>query len=51
MILEAIVFYHLNYIKPEYECVRWTWYGDVYDRRVVCLHWKHNKKEKQKDKK
>jgi hypothetical protein len=23
-----------------YECVRWTWYGDVYSRKVVCLEWR-----------
>ena len=22
------------------ECVRWTWYGDVYNRIVICLEWK-----------
>jgi hypothetical protein len=25
---------------PEWQCVRWTWSGDVYERRVVCLEWK-----------
>jgi len=25
---------------PEWECVRWTWTGDVYSRRVVCLEWR-----------
>jgi len=25
---------------PEWECVRWTWSGDVYSRRVICLEWK-----------
>lgn len=25
---------------PEWECVRWTWTGDVYNRRVVCLEWR-----------
>jgi len=29
----------LAYAKPEYECVRWTWSGDVYNRKVVCLEW------------
>ena len=23
-----------------WECVRWTWYGDVYNRVVICLEWK-----------
>jgi hypothetical protein len=25
--------------KTEYRCVRWTWSGDVYNRKVVCLQW------------
>jgi len=25
---------------PEWECVRWAWTGDVYDRRVYCLEWR-----------
>jgi hypothetical protein len=24
----------------QYECVRWTWTGDVYNRKVVCLEWR-----------
>lgn len=24
---------------PEWECVRWAWTGDVYNRRVVCVEW------------
>jgi hypothetical protein len=24
----------------KWECVRWTWYGDVYNRTVICLEWK-----------
>jgi hypothetical protein len=23
-----------------YECVRWVWSGDVYNRKVVCLEWR-----------
>ena len=23
-----------------WECVRWTWTGDVYARKVVCLEWR-----------
>lgn len=23
-----------------WECVRWTWTGDVYNRKVVCLEWR-----------
>ena len=22
------------------ECVRWSWTGDVYNRKVVCLEWR-----------
>jgi hypothetical protein len=22
------------------ECVRWTWTGDVYNRKVICLEWR-----------
>jgi hypothetical protein len=36
----------LNYVQPEYECVRWTWSGDIYERKVVCLEWR--KKEKKR---
>jgi hypothetical protein len=25
--------------KIEYRCIRWTWSGDVYNRKVVCLQW------------
>ena len=34
----------LSQSQTTYECVRWTWIGDVYDRKVVCLEWR--KKEK-----
>jgi len=30
----------LGYAKPEYECVRWAWTGDVYNRKVICLEWR-----------
>ena len=23
-----------------WECIRWTWTGDVYSRKVVCLEWR-----------
>ena len=23
----------------EYRCVKWTWTGDVYSRKVVCIKW------------
>jgi len=37
--------------KKNEECVRWTWTGDVYNRKVVCLEWRKkelNKERKQK---
>ena len=30
------------------ECVRWTWYGDVYNRTVICLEWREKKKKEVK---
>lgn len=26
-------------LAKEPRCVKWTWSGDVYNRRVVCLEW------------
>jgi hypothetical protein len=26
--------------SPERECVRWSWTGDVYNRKVVCIQWR-----------
>ena len=23
-----------------FECVKWSWTGDVYNRKIVCLEWK-----------
>jgi hypothetical protein len=33
-----------------YECIRWQWIGDVYNRKVVCLEWR-DKDATKKDKK
>lgn len=30
------------------ECVRWTWTGDVYNRKVICLEWRKKEPEKKK---
>ena len=27
-------------LAARWECVRWTWHGDVYNRTVVCLEWR-----------
>ena len=32
-------------------CVKWTWTGDVYNRRVVCLEWQDRDAPKKKEKK
>lgn len=26
-------------LAKEPRCVKWTWTGDVYNRRVVCIEW------------
>ena len=33
------------------ECVRWTWTGDVYNRKVVCLEWRDRDAPKKEEKK
>jgi hypothetical protein len=25
---------------PQYECVRWRWTGDVFNRKVYCVEWR-----------
>ncbi|CAB5238777.1 hypothetical protein UFOVP751_19 [uncultured Caudovirales phage] len=30
-------------VEKKYECVRWAWTGDVYDRKVFCLEWREKK--------
>ena len=32
-------------LRAEYICVKWTWTGDVFNRRVVCLEWKKVEKK------
>ena len=27
-------------------CKRWTWVGDVYNRKVICLEWREEKLNK-----
>lgn len=49
MIYEALLLLQLNYLKPQQECIRWSWTGDVYERKVVCLVWK-KKEQKKKEK-
>ena len=47
MIFEIILYYQLAYLKPQYECIRWSWTGDVYNRKVVCLVWKEKDKDRE----
>ena len=35
-------------LSNEPRCVKWTWTGDVYNRRVVCLEWRKKEKEEKK---
>lgn len=35
---------------PTNECVRWSWSGDVYNRKVVCLEWRKKEQEQGKKK-
>jgi hypothetical protein len=45
--MSAILFTFILHINTlEYECVRWTWSGDVYNRKVVCLEWKKKDSKK-----
>jgi hypothetical protein len=30
----------ISSLAARWECVRWSWTGDVYTRRVVCLEWR-----------
>jgi hypothetical protein len=33
------------------ECVCWTWIGDVYNRKVICLEWRDRDAPKKDEKK
>jgi hypothetical protein len=45
----SLLFVSLMAAEPKKECVRWTWYGDVYNRTVICLQWR-DKSNNEKDK-
>ena len=32
-------------------CKKWTWSGDVYNRKVICLEWREENKNKESKKK
>ena len=38
------------YAQQAPQCIRWTWSGDVYNRKVVCLEWRKKEVEKGKKK-
>ena len=47
MLVTALAIY--MYIqKPD--CIKWTWSGDVYNRKVICLEWRKKEEEKGKKK-
>ena len=33
------------------DCKRWTWVGDVYNRKVICLEWREENINKEGKKK
>ena len=38
--MDLILSIFLTGFNPnEPRCVKWTWSGDVYNRKVVCLEW------------
>jgi len=41
----AVIYALVLLAAAEYRCIRWTWTGDVYNRRVVCLEWKKVEKK------
>ena len=46
--LATVLVIYMYIQKPE--CVRWTWSGDVYNRKVICLEWRKKEEEKGKKK-
>lgn len=38
-------------LRDQPQCVRWTWTGDVYNRKVVCLEWRYPEKKEEPKKK
>jgi hypothetical protein len=38
--LVLLLLVSLPVVASRIECVRWTWSGDVYNRKVVCLEWR-----------
>lgn len=43
LVLLCLFFQNTNATQNKndlYVCVRWTWKGDVFERKVICLEWK-----------
>jgi len=40
VILLLVISFPIASKEEKYRCVRWTWTGDVYNRKVVCIEWK-----------
>lgn len=38
-------------LAAEPRCVKWTWSGDVYNRKTVCLMWQEKDKKNPPEKK
>lgn len=38
-------------LTAEPRCVKWTWTGDVYNRKTTCLMWQDKDKKKEPEKK
>lgn len=49
--MNTILWLALNTVAfgwPTHECVRWSWTGDVYNRKVTCLEWREKKNNQEK---
>ena len=50
LLLLFIIIVALPSSAAQWECVRWSWTGDVYNRKVVCLEWRKKEQEQGKTK-
>ena len=39
-IMITAIFLVFQLTAVQYECVRWRWTGDVFDRKVYCVEWR-----------
>ena len=47
----ALVVVSIPASEARWECVRWSWTGDVFDRKVICLEWRDRDAPKKYEKK